>query len=204
MRRCNRFFLGLLLALGLATSAATFSQGAGAARSELQFLAEPVVKNIYPLVYASSLRRLMAPSGAMDINRDYEAGKTQTWYIELQGLGTELISAGIAHERLDLVKDGLRALAWGLTQQRDDGGFDCPDAFHSTTTFLESTSRAVLLLSSSPLGSDPFVEKTLTDLRDGLAKTLRWVVEKDRLDHNIKAIQKSLPMRLFLISTSIG
>lgn len=92
----------------------------------------------------------ISPSGAEGpVNMAWEQTHTGKWYIEEQRYGAEAVSAGISQNNPAAIDRGLKILHWGFEQQRPDGGFDCPDPFHSTSFFVEASARACLLLGAS-------------------------------------------------------
>ena len=92
----------------------------------------------------------IAVSGAEGpVNRVWDQTHTGIWYIEEQRYGAEAVSAGISRDDPEAIDRGLKILRWGFEQQQPDGGFDCPDAFHSASFFVEASSRACLLLGAS-------------------------------------------------------
>jgi hypothetical protein len=92
----------------------------------------------------------ISPSGAKGpVNRAWEQTHSGKWYIEEQRDGAEAVSAGISQNDPEAIDRGLKILRWGFDQQQPDGGFDCPDAFHSTSFFVEASARVCLLLGAS-------------------------------------------------------
>lgn len=87
------------------------------------------------------------PSGAMGVNAKVEEGQADGWYIEGQRYGGDLIQAGVALNDRKTIDDGIRALEWGFQKEASDGSFPgTGDPFHSTSLFLESSARGLLLL----------------------------------------------------------
>jgi hypothetical protein len=106
-------------------------------------------------VYRNSARAAAdhEPSGAYGpLNRAYDRNGRGSWYIEEQRRGEDAILAGLAQNDPDAIGRGLTIFGWGFRRQSPDGSFACPDAFHSTSFFVESTAHACLLLSHSAFG----------------------------------------------------
>ena len=83
------------------------------------------------------------------------------WYIEEQRYGTDAILGGIAQQNTTAIARGLKILRWGFEQQQSDGSFNCPDAFHSTSFFVEAAAHACLLLKASPYAyAEPYAAET--------------------------------------------
>jgi hypothetical protein len=91
-------------------------------------------------------------SGALGLNLKWEQNPQQPWFIEYQHLGGDFVAAGLAMGRDEVVDWGLKILAWGFGQISPDGSFNHPDRYHSASFFVESASRAFLLLESAPQG----------------------------------------------------
>jgi len=89
------------------------------------------------------------PDGAFGTNIPFDQGKTKRWFIEEQRAGRDLILAGIARHQTDAIDRGLRMLTWGFQHQSADGSFACPDAFHSTSFFIDAVADAILMLHAS-------------------------------------------------------
>lgn len=91
-----------------------------------------------------------APSGAVTpVNIQWDQNHVGNWYIEEQRYGSDAILGGIAQQDAAAIERGLKILRWGFEQQQSDGSFNCPDAFHSTSFFVEAAAHASLLLGAS-------------------------------------------------------
>ncbi len=99
----------------------------------------------------ASLSRDDAPSGAYGpVNRAWEqGGRVGRWYIEEQRHGADLVVGGVVQHDERAIERGLGILRWGFAQQRPDGGFACPDAFHSASFFVEAVAHALLVMAAS-------------------------------------------------------
>jgi hypothetical protein len=94
------------------------------------------------------------PSGAeAPVNIEWDRSHTGKWFIEEQRYGGDAIGGGIAKGDPSTIDRGLKILRWGFEQQQPDGSFTCPDAFHSTSFFVEAAAHACLLLNASPFAS---------------------------------------------------
>lgn len=112
-------------------------------------------------------------SGAVSINADWEKDRSRPWFVELQREGVRWIQAGLAHDDGDSIAWGLKQLQWGFRQIRPDGSFDCPDAFHSASFLLESTSHALLLLGASSRAAE--FHDQIESMRPPLLACARWM-----------------------------
>jgi len=66
-------------------------------------------------------------------------------WIEEQRQGAEWIIRGQVEGRAEWTTLGWTQLDWGLARQNGDGGYDCDDAFHSSSLFMEALARALVL-----------------------------------------------------------
>jgi hypothetical protein len=113
-------------------------------------------------------------SGAVSINADWEKDHAKPWFIELQREGIRWVQCGLASDNKDAIAWGLKQLQWGFQQMKPDGSFDCPDAFHSTSFLMETTSHAILLIESSPR-ADEFRDQ-LEAMKGPLLTCARWMI----------------------------
>jgi hypothetical protein len=91
-----------------------------------------------------------APSGAYSpVNIQWDLSHTGQWYIEEQRYGADAVAGGICQDDTTAIDRGLKILRWGFDQQQPDGSFNCPDAFHSTSFFVEAAAHACLMLAAS-------------------------------------------------------
>lgn len=104
----------------------------------------PFIQTIYPEVPAEG-------SGAEGQNLTYEAGKSKKWFVEEQRGGGDLVEAGVTLDDDTLIKLGIRVLQWGFDKQNEEGGWDCPDTYHSASFFIEAAARAARRLRGSGL-----------------------------------------------------
>jgi hypothetical protein len=89
----------------------------------------------------------ISSDGAVGVNASWEAGKSSTWYIELQRTGADYIQTGVQQENDALIQQGLLMCNWGFNKQAADGSFPgTGDAFHSVSLFVEDVAHATLLL----------------------------------------------------------
>ena len=96
----------------------------------------------------------LAPDGALSpVNISWDQTHTGKWFIEEQRYGSDAVAGGIAKKDVAAIRRGLTILRWGFEQQQPDGSFACPDAFHSTSFFVEAAAHACLLLNASSLGA---------------------------------------------------
>jgi hypothetical protein len=123
----------------------------------------------------SNHNREMAPDGAWGpVNRAWDASHSGKWYIEEQRYASDLIVGGIARSNTDAIDRGLLALKWGFAQQKSDGGFDCPDTFHSTSFFVEAAARSLLLLEASDYAAR--YRQTITGMKPKVLAAARWMM----------------------------
>ena len=161
MKRSSIFPLaGHLLLLFL--SSAFGSQAFASVNDELQIENSNFMRRT-AYAHPDQIASDISPSGAEGpVNMAWEQTRTGKWYIEEQRYGAEAVSAGISQDDTSAIDRGLKILHWGFEQQQPDGGFDCPDPFHSTSFFVEASARARLLLGAS-------------SYRDRYASEIEWM-----------------------------
>ncbi len=87
-----------------------------------------------------------AESGAASSNVDADLAGSGPWFIEAQRYGADLVEAGLVCGSPETAALGWRVIDWGFDRQAADGGFaGTGDPFHSTSFFVESVARALLL-----------------------------------------------------------
>lgn len=83
----------------------------------------------------------------MSLNREWEAGKRESFFIEQQRYGADVIETGVILGDEDLVAEGIRMIDWGFERQGGDGSFPgTGDEVHSSSLFIEAAARAGLAL----------------------------------------------------------
>ena len=117
-----------------------------------------------------------APSGAVSpVNVQWDQNHAGNWYIEEQRYGTDAILGGIANQDVTAIERGLKILRWGFEQQQPDGSFNCPDAFHSASFFVEAAAHACLLLSASQFAERYAAETNW--MKPHVLKAALWMVQ---------------------------
>ncbi len=117
-------------------------------------------------------------SAAEGANFAFETGKSTKWFIEEQRGGTELVEAGVAQDDEALIDQGVRILDWGFARQNAQGGWDCPDTFHSATFFVEAGARAALCLQHANL---PKYQAKVADWTTHLRAAGSWMNRPETL-----------------------
>jgi hypothetical protein len=170
-------------------------QDASFERSAL--LSETFYRNI------DALLQQVEKSGAMGVNRGYEAGarKGGDWYIEEQRFGDTVIGAGVNRNRADLIDAGLRAFEWGFQQQAPDGSFPCKDNFVSTAYFVAAVAHSFWLLETTGHSRD-FVGRIAT-MRPKLAAAARWLGQSNNIA-GARASMDQFTSRYFLTAYALG
>ena len=126
---------------------------------------------------ADALLKQVEKSGAMGVNRGWEAGaaKGGDWYIEEQRFADTVIGAGVNRNRDDLIDAGLRAIEWGFARQAADGSFPCKDNYLSTSYFIAATAHAMWLLETTGAGQ-PFAARVQA-IRPRLQNAAAWLAD---------------------------
>jgi hypothetical protein len=92
----------------------------------------------------------LAADGALSpVNIAWDQSHAGKWFIEEQRYGADAVAGGIVKNDTSAIDRGLLILHWGFNQQQPDGSFACPDAFHSTSFFVEAAAHSLLLLNES-------------------------------------------------------
>jgi hypothetical protein len=143
-----------------------------------------------------------APDGAIsNVNIKWDQDHAGNWYIEEQRYAVDAICAGIAQQDTAAVERGLKGLRWGFEQQQPDGSFNCPDAFHSASFFVEAAARACLLLSASQNGNQ--YASDIDWLKPRILKAARWMTEPTVEEQGKK---RNIPFthRRYLVAAALG
>ena len=119
----------------------------------------------------------MAESGAVDVNIEYEMGVSDTYFIEMQRYGAELIAAGLGIQSDDMVTDGISVIQWGIDQQQADGSFTSGDAMHSTALFQHAVGISIEDLDF--FGYETFDEAKRSEWIDSLTQMSNWMIAND-------------------------
>jgi hypothetical protein len=155
-------------------------------------------------VYRNSARAAAdhEPSGAYGpVNRAYDRNGRGPWYIEEQRRGEDAILAGLAQNDPDAIGRGLMIFDWGFRQQSPDSSFACPDAFHSTSFFVESTAHACLLLSHSTFG--PRYRDRIEAMTPKIHAAALWLADP-RNARVGQARNKPYTHRRYLLAAALG
>ena len=143
-----------------------------------------------------------APNGAYGpVNRAWDTRHTGKWYIEEQRPGSDLIAGGIATNNTEAIDRGLLVLNWGFAQQKPDGGFDCPDTFHSTSFFVEAVAHSLLMLQASAYSSR--YSQAVADMEPKLLSAARWMTMRRNETHG-KKNNRPYTHRRYLVAAALG
>jgi hypothetical protein len=149
--------------------------GFGSVADDLQFETSAFMKR-FAYQHPDQVAADLAPSGAQGrVNMRWDQDHTGKWYIEEQRSGADAICAGIAQQDKAAVERGLKILRWGFEQQQSDGSFNCPDAFHSTSFFVEASAHACLLLNASSF-AESYAEE-INWIKPRVLKAALWMTE---------------------------
>jgi hypothetical protein len=165
----------LLIGLSAISFLVLSESGFGSAADDLQFETSAFMKRVayhHPDQIAADL----APSGAQGrLNMQWDQNRLGKWYIEEQRSGADAICGGIAQQDTSAIERGLKILRWGFEQQQPDGSFNCPDAFHSTSFFVEAAAHGCLLLNASSFG-ERYAEE-INWMKPRVLKAALWMAE---------------------------
>ena len=144
---------------------------------EYAFEASALMKETVHVARKAPPKDWRTQSGAMGVNARWETNKALPWFIEDQRFGGEYVAAGLAFGNPDEVRWGLKVLEWGFAHMDADGEFKHPDSYHSSSFFVESTARALLLIEASPWRAE-FADQ-VNALKPKLLTAARWMVRPD-------------------------
>ena len=170
--------IGFLLLISLAALHAAEAPNVGfGIAGNLAFETSALMKETVHVARKAPPKDWRTQSGAMGVNARWETNKALPWFIEDQRFGGDYISAGLAFGNKDQVRWGLKVLAWGYARMETDGEFKHPDSYHSSSFFVESTARALLLIESSPWRAE--FANQVNALKPKLLTAARWMVRPD-------------------------
>lgn len=143
-----------------------------------------------------------SPNGAISrVNIQWEQAHSGNWYIEEQRYGADAICAGIAQRDPAAIDRGLKGLRWGFERQQPDGSFDCQDAFHSTSFFVEAAARACLLLGASQYGNQ--YASQMDEMKPRILRAALWMTQPGVEEQGKK---RNIPFthRRYLVAAALG
>lgn len=115
-------------------------------QSSLEWESDPVLVENY-FSQRSRMVSNVGPDGAVSVNREWQAGERQEFYIEQQRYGADLVIGGLVSDQEELIEEGIRVVDWGFARQGPDGNFPgTGDPMHSTSFMVEGAARAALAL----------------------------------------------------------
>jgi len=143
-----------------------------------------------------------ALSGAFSpVNIQWDQSHSGPWYIEEQRYGADAVAGGIAQGDTGAIERGLKILRWGFGQQQSDGSFNCPDAFHSTSFFVEASGHACLLLGASQY-AEPYASD-ISWLKPRVQAAALWMVQPGVEDLGRKH-NAPYTHRRYLVAAALG
>ena len=129
---------------------------------------------------ADALLRQVEKSGAMGVNRGWEASarKNGSWFIEEQRFADTVIGAGVNRNRDDLINAGMLALEWGFAQQSGDGSFPSSDNYLGASYFVAATAHSIWLLETTGYARN--YAQRIETIRPKLARAALWLADANR------------------------
>ena len=142
--------------------------------------------------------------GAYGANVPFDQGRSKRWFIEEQRWGRDLILAGIARSQPAAIDRGLRMLQWGFAHQSADGSFACPDAFHSTSFFVDAVGQAIIMLRASPYAAN--YAAAVDPMIPHLHTAALWMTHPDVIANAFQGPMSEAPYthRRFLVAAGLG
>jgi hypothetical protein len=143
-----------------------------------------------------------SPDGAISrVNIQWEQVHAGNWYIEEQRYGADAVCAGIAQHDTAAIERGLKGLRWGFEQQQPDGSFNCPDAFHSTSFFVEAAARACLLLGASEYANQ--YASAVDEMKPRILRAALWMVQPG-IEEQGERRNTPYTHRRYLVAAALG
>jgi hypothetical protein len=149
----------------------------------------------------SNLNLESSPDGAYGANQAWDKTHKGNWYIEEQRFGADVVAGGIAVNDTDAIDRGLRILGWGFKQQTPDGGFHCPEPFHSTSFFVEAVAHSLLLLQASKYSAQ--YSQIIADMKPKLFMAAHWMTVPQNESRG-KKVNRRYTHRRYLVAAALG
>ena len=129
---------------------------------------------------ADALLRQVEKSGAMGVNRGWEAAarRTGSWFIEEQRFADTVIGAGVNRNRDDLINAGVLAIEWGFAQQSADSSFPCADNYLGASYFVAATAHSIWLLETTGYARN--YAQRIDKIRPKLTRAAQWLADANR------------------------
>ncbi len=189
------------LAMGATSICLLPTHVVGSVADELRFETSDFMRN-QAYRQPDRVAKDVSSSGAQGgINRRWEQSRRGPWYIEEQRFGENAVCAGLAQQDPTAIERGLKVLHWGFEQQQPDGSFQCPDAFHSTSFFVEAAAHACLLLSASAF-SERYAQE-IDWLRPRVLKAALWMAQPE-VESRGRRHNEPFTHRCYLVAAAFG
>ncbi len=139
-------------------------------------------------------------SAAIGNNEKWELGESSIWHIELQREGANPILSGLCYKSDESLAWGFKIFDWAQQQMQADGSFNCDDAFHSTSLYVESLARSLLLLQAS---HHPQYAPKLKQYGNRLLQSAHWLASAKQTEISYQR-QRQYNHRRFLLAAALG
>ena len=150
----------------------------------------------------SNLYKLMLPNGANGSNVLWIRHQARNWYIEDQRYGEDLIIGGLVKNDPQAIEAGFKMFDWGFAHQVDDGSFFITgDRFHSTSFFVESVARSLLVIQQSPYAKK--YADQVAKYKPLVHRAARWMIKPNIWKIGIGR-NKPYTHRRYLVATALG
>lgn len=152
--------------------------------------------------HLSGLHKSMMPNGANGTNVRWLRNQAKHWYIEDQRTGEELIIGGLIKNDQQAIEAGFKMFDWGFAHQVDDGSFFMTgDRFHSTSFFIKSVARSLLVIQQSPY-SEKYADE-VAKYKPLVHRAARWMIKPNIWKIGISR-NKPYTHRRYLVATALG
>jgi hypothetical protein len=201
MNRNRDFGKRIACVLGAVTWLSMVPPGFGSVTDDLRFETSSFMKSTSYHRPDRVAADTSADGAISRVNIHWEQAHAGSWYIEEQRYGADAICAGIAQQDPAAIERGTKGLRWGFEQQQPDGSFNCPDAFHSTSFFVEAAARACLLL-----GASQYASRYASDvewMKPRILKAALWMIQPG-IEEQGKKRNAPYSHRRYLVAAALG
>ncbi len=171
------------------------------ARGDLAFYTSPFLATTAYRKPGSAADQFAADGAYGPLNQAWDSTHQGRWLIEEQRYASDAIIAGLITHRQDLIDNGRRIFDWGFRMEQPDGGFDCPDHFHSASFFIEAAAHSALLLQASDMAAQN--QAWVDSISPKLNLAAHWMIDP-RNETPGRAHDAPYTHRFYLDAAAIG
>ncbi len=202
-----RYRLAIPLAVLLVSALRVFAQNTAlptwhpGVRGDLAFYTSPFLATTAYRKPDAAANQFAADGAYGPLNRAWDSTHQGRWLIEEQRYASDAIIAGLITHRQDLIGNGRRIFDWGFRMEQPDGGFNCPDRFHSASFFIEAAAHSALLLQASDMAAQN--QAWVDSIAPKLNLAAHWMIDA-RNETPGRAHDAPYTHRFYLDAAAIG